>query len=46
MNLSGLLDVNELVQRVVKYLEEGLMVALASYAIPKKLFSTICGVTP
>ena len=36
MNLSGLLDVNELVQRVVKYLVEGLMVALASYAIPKK----------
>ena len=36
MNLSELLDVNELVQRVVKYLVEGLMVALASYAIPKK----------
>ena len=36
MNLSGLLDVNELDQRVVKYLVEGLMVALASYAIPKK----------
>ena len=36
MNLSGLLDVNELVQRVVKYLVEGLMVAIAAYAIPKK----------
>ncbi len=31
-----LFDMGELVQRAVKYLVEGLMVALAAYAIPKK----------
>ena len=36
MDLSKMLDVKELLQRVVKYLVEGLMVALASFAIPKK----------
>ena len=29
-------DVNELIKRAVKYLVEGIMVALAAYAIPKK----------
>ena len=29
-------DVNEFVKRVIKYIVEGLMVALAAYAIPKK----------
>ena len=29
-------DVNEFVKRVIKYIIEGLMVALAAYAIPKK----------
>ena len=29
-------DLGELVKRAIKYLVEGLMVALAAYAIPKK----------
>ena len=29
-------DVNEFVKRVIKYIVEGLMVALAAYAIPNK----------
>ncbi len=31
-----MLDFAELIKRAVKYLVEGLMVALAAYAIPKK----------
>lgn len=31
-----MLDLNELVKRAVKYLIEGLVVALAAFAIPKK----------
>jgi len=34
--LNGLMDVTELLKRVVKYLVEGVMVALAAYSIPKK----------
>ena len=34
--LAQMLDLGELVRRPVKYLVEGLMVALAAYAIPKK----------
>ena len=34
--LAQILDLGELVRRAVKYLVEGLMVALAAYAIPKK----------
>ena len=34
--LAQMLDLGELVRRAVKYLVEGLMVALAAYAIPKK----------
>ena len=30
------LDLGELVKRAIKYLVEGLMVAIAAYAIPKK----------
>lgn len=30
------LDLGELVRRAIKYLVEGLMVAIAAYAIPKK----------
>jgi ABC-type Co2+ transport system permease subunit len=30
------MDVSELLKRVVKYLVEGVMVALAAYSIPKK----------
>jgi ABC-type Co2+ transport system permease subunit len=29
-------NVNELIKRVIKYIVEGLMVAIAAYAIPKK----------
>ena len=29
-------DVTELIKRIVKYLIEGLMVAIAAYAIPKR----------
>lgn len=34
--LHGMFDLGELVRRAIKYLVEGLMVALAAYAIPKK----------
>ena len=34
--MNKVLDLGELVKRAVKYLVEGLMVALAAYAIPKK----------
>jgi len=34
--LNNLLDLGELVRRVVKYLVEGIMVALAAFAIPKR----------
>ena len=29
-------DISELVRRIIKYLVEGLMVAIAAYAIPKR----------
>ena len=35
MNISGV-DFNELLKRAIKYLVEGLMVAIAAFAIPKK----------
>lgn len=34
--MSGLVNVGELVKRIIKYLVEGLMVAIAAYAIPKR----------
>ena len=34
--MNKVLDLGELVKRAIKYLVEGLMVALAAYAIPKK----------
>ena len=34
--LHDIVDLKELLKRVVKYLIEGLMVALAAYAIPKR----------
>ena len=34
--MSGLIDIGELVKRIIKYLVEGLMVAIAAYAIPKR----------
>jgi ABC-type Co2+ transport system permease subunit len=34
--LSGKFDVTELIKRIIKYLIEGLMVAIAAFAIPKR----------
>jgi len=34
--LAQILDLGELVRRAIKYLVEGLMVAIAAYAIPKR----------
>ena len=34
--LAQVFDLGELLRRVVKYLVEGLMVAIAAYAIPKR----------
>ena len=34
--LSEMIDPSELARRAIKYLVEGLMVAIAAYAIPKR----------
>jgi ABC-type Co2+ transport system permease subunit len=34
--MTGTFDLSELIKRIIKYLVEGLMVALAAYAIPKR----------
>jgi len=34
--MAGVINISELVKRVIKYLVEGLMVAIAAYAIPKR----------
>lgn len=34
--MNGLMDFTELLKRAIKYLVEGVMVALAAYSIPKK----------
>jgi ABC-type Co2+ transport system permease subunit len=34
--MSHMFDIGELVKRIIKYLVEGLMVAIAAYAIPKR----------
>ena len=34
--LGQVLDIGELVSRIVKYVVEGIMVAIAAYAIPKR----------
>jgi ABC-type Co2+ transport system permease subunit len=34
--MNGSINVGELVKRIIKYLVEGLMVAIAAYAIPKR----------
>jgi ABC-type Co2+ transport system permease subunit len=34
--MSGIVNIGELVKRIIKYLVEGLMVAIAAYAIPKR----------
>lgn len=35
MNIAGV-DINELFKRAIKYLVEGLMVAIAAFVIPKR----------
>ena len=32
----GMFNLNELIKRIIKYLIEGLMVAIAAFAIPKR----------
>jgi ABC-type Co2+ transport system permease subunit len=34
--MNGIIDIVELVKRIIKYIVEGLMVAIAAYAIPKR----------
>jgi len=34
--MDSMFDLSELVKRIIKYLVEGLMVAIAAYAIPKR----------
>ena len=34
--MTEMFDMNELLKRAIKYLIEGLMVAIAAYAIPKR----------
>ena len=34
--MNGIVNVGELAKRIIKYLVEGLMVAIAAYAIPKR----------
>ena len=36
---AGVFDLGELVKRTIKYLVEGVMVAIAAYAIPKRSLS-------
>lgn len=39
MNFGDFLDFGELLRRLIKYLVEGLMVAIAAFAIPKRSLS-------
>jgi ABC-type Co2+ transport system permease subunit len=32
----GMFNTNEMIKRIIKYLVEGLMIAIAAYVIPKK----------
>ena len=34
--MYGIFDVSELIKRIIKYIVEGLMVAIAAFAIPKR----------
>jgi hypothetical protein len=34
--MAGMFDIAELIKRIIKYLVQGLMVALVAYAIPKQ----------
>ena len=39
MNLGDYFDLSEFLKRLIKYLVEGLMVAIAAYAIPRRNLS-------
>jgi ABC-type Co2+ transport system permease subunit len=34
--MNGLINIGELIKRIIKYLVEGIMVAIAAFAIPKR----------
>jgi ABC-type Co2+ transport system permease subunit len=34
--MTGIINIGEFAKRIIKYLVEGLMVAIAAYAIPKR----------
>jgi ABC-type Co2+ transport system permease subunit len=34
--MTGIINIGELIKRIIKYLVEGLMVAIAAFAIPKR----------
>jgi ABC-type Co2+ transport system permease subunit len=34
--MLGIINLSDLIKKIIKYLVEGLMVAIAAYAIPKK----------
>ncbi len=34
--MNGIIDIGEIIKRIVKYLVEGFMVAVAAYAIPNR----------
>ena len=34
--MMGIINLSDLIKKIIKYLVEGLMVAIAAYAIPKK----------
>lgn len=36
MDMLSLVNISELIKRIIKYLVEGLMVAIAAFAIPKR----------
>jgi ABC-type Co2+ transport system permease subunit len=36
MSLNSLIDIGELVKRIIKYLVEGLIVAIVAFVIPKR----------
>jgi hypothetical protein len=34
--MNGLVNINELIKRIIKYLVQGFMIAIVAYAIPKR----------
>ena len=41
--MSNMFDFSELLKRAIKYIVEGIMVAIAAYAIPKKALNIEIG---